>query len=1221
MRYLIKHWRGELSLAVSFWVNFVLVNVLFSFAFLLNSERAFTNYPVFLCRTSMVLMGVQLLVVFPWQFAGVWRAGTHRVRRSGRHGLSITVKVFLVLVLLYHVMDAVYHWGFYKETFAVAFFKDDLPDCIFSLKADGTVLHLDGGLGFGVSDRFAAVLSQSPEIEIIIVDSTGGRIYEARKMAEAILARRLNTTTVRGCYSEGILLFAAGEERTLCKGARLGFREYYAPEPFRDYQDAQAEYRQDWGFYQLRGVTKDFQEKLFSAPRNDYWFPSHQELLDGQVIHAVVKLSEILPIQEAIVLGYDTSKRPLTGTAAVTTEQVKGWILGCSGLLWERNRDDFETLAGTEINPIRIQDKQDALAEWWSIKSREDLLNDLLWLSQEGGHRYNFERDGRWSSMMTADELERYLEPYEEYAEKCNDLRVAHQYYQSLGEKSILGWDLSRYLCVCRWGYLCGWLSEREAWELMIPAARKLQETFDSWEDAGENYLIGRHYWSLKHVQEEKEIFDEAFCRLSEMPSSPWNRYPWDLDLSGAYEQIAASLLTEAPQPAIAEPVLSTDWKASLPKPEEMPVIEVPDLSEPNLFFVNILEALEENGLVLVVPDSYATIQSAIEAAKAGDTVFIREGVYDEWVLVDGKRDLHIAGQGADKVTLHLSDTDPNKIEIVRIRNSERVTLSDVTIEDERDYDEGSPGTKSAVRIHDGNGDIVRCRIRNRRGCGFNYYSGGFGAVRQSLIESCAIDGAILLDTTTDVTISECLFRNNGDCGIRGYHGVKLEVCDTFFEDCNTGIFITQEGTRATFSRSHIRRNIGRGIVVSDGALLGVERSIIELNGNNGVYAVDARTHVYIKNSCCRLNNIGGIFIDKGGFADIQNSVIADNHRDGILLKGPSATATIKGLWSGGNEGSGVWVVDAADITMIQSVCHDNGDCGVAIQDESKGVIQNCLFESNKKSGIGVANEGSHVRIEYVQCAANEQCGIYANIGACVEIVNSDCRSNTQSGILVQGLPSRAELRNNFCSNNKKSGIRISEAAFADIEGNVCQWNKQDGIRVFGDKTAAKLKNNRCFRNDSYGIGLWGGCTARIEGCLSEKNYYSGIYVSGKGTQADLNNNQCRGNRFNGILVSNDAGPVTLTQNVCSQNYPSGIKLNTVFVKEVTKNRCLENPWAGIMVNGGETKPVIEDNDLSGNGTWGIRVWGDVEPVIENNITVGNGKGAIFFPLTAETAG
>jgi hypothetical protein len=64
-----------------------------------------------------------------------------------------------------------------------------------------------------------------------------------------------------------------------------------------------------------------------------------------------------------------------------------------------------------------------------------------------------------------------------------------------------------------------------------MPMAMLLQERFDSWEDLGRNYLIGRQFWSYKETQENGWLFEDAVQRLRDMRSSPWNRYPWDMKL------------------------------------------------------------------------------------------------------------------------------------------------------------------------------------------------------------------------------------------------------------------------------------------------------------------------------------------------------------------------------------------------------------------------------------------------------------------------------------------------------------------------------------------------------------------------------------------------------------------------------------------------------------------------------------------------------------------
>ena len=80
--------------------------------------------------------------------------------------------------------------------------------------------------------------------------------------------------------------------------------------------------------------------------------------------------------------------------------------------------------------------------------------------------------------------------------------------------------------------YLVGYLTEEEAWERIMYAARTLQSNFDSWKDLGENYLIGREFWSLHQTRDSGDRFRDAYARLLKDPASPWNRHPWETNLN-----------------------------------------------------------------------------------------------------------------------------------------------------------------------------------------------------------------------------------------------------------------------------------------------------------------------------------------------------------------------------------------------------------------------------------------------------------------------------------------------------------------------------------------------------------------------------------------------------------------------------------------------------------------------------------------------------------------
>jgi len=67
-------------------------------------------------------------------------------------------------------------------------------------------------------------------------------------------------------------------------------------------------------------------------------------------------------------------------------------------------------------------------------------------------------------------------------------------------------------------------------------AAGIIQSTFSSWREVGENYLIGREFWSYSQTQQDGRFMREVCERLLANPRSPWNQIPWGLNLGGAGE-------------------------------------------------------------------------------------------------------------------------------------------------------------------------------------------------------------------------------------------------------------------------------------------------------------------------------------------------------------------------------------------------------------------------------------------------------------------------------------------------------------------------------------------------------------------------------------------------------------------------------------------------------------------------------------------------------------
>ncbi len=235
-------------------------------------------------------------------------------------------------------------------------------------------------------------------------------------------------------------------------------------------------------------------------------------------------------LSEVIGAGTKSAVNDANSPREPAWEQARRqWALGCAAMLTERNHDNHTLLSGCNPSEGNKADKKRLLSDSWGINNREEFLDTMKWMAA-GGHRVNFEKVRSLVAALPEVQYQALLRR-ESDPEVLNKLRVVRRYHQQLGDKSLYGWDYGRAICLCRWAYVAGYIEEKEAWEWIMPMAILLQEKFDSWEDLGRNYLIGRQFWSFKETQEDAWRYEDAFQRLLDMRSSPWNRYPWDMKL------------------------------------------------------------------------------------------------------------------------------------------------------------------------------------------------------------------------------------------------------------------------------------------------------------------------------------------------------------------------------------------------------------------------------------------------------------------------------------------------------------------------------------------------------------------------------------------------------------------------------------------------------------------------------------------------------------------
>ena len=243
---------------------------------------------------------------------------------------------------------------------------------------------------------------------------------------------------------------------------------------------------------------------------------------DDELFEISESIERIEPKPEPEAIPAEIELKPVSGK--------KAWALGCAAPLSERNHDWYDTLVMDEGTPRIVQKWKDLLKDGWDTEDRNSLLESVEWLTTEGGHRKQFKKIADEISKLDEDEFKAYVTQYEEEFKKQFQILLTKKYYKEFGGTGILAWDYVRLVNLCRWGYLVGYITEEEAWNIILQAAEELRQNFDSWEEMGRNYLIGRYFWSPSRMIKEENLFNEAMMRLIEMPTSPWNMYPWDME-------------------------------------------------------------------------------------------------------------------------------------------------------------------------------------------------------------------------------------------------------------------------------------------------------------------------------------------------------------------------------------------------------------------------------------------------------------------------------------------------------------------------------------------------------------------------------------------------------------------------------------------------------------------------------------------------------------------
>ena len=298
--FFVRYWRGHISLATSWF----LVGGLLStglVGILSVGVVAIEN-----STTSLQLVAAAWLAFFAffvairvWATVGIWRSAGFHEARGGRPFWASLARFLLVLGVLATLAQARNYGLQVAEYGQLATGHDPIGSLPKLTKQDSAQeIKLDGLLVLGTAAHVEQMAAGMPKLRAIQLESLGGRIFEAQRLADFVRARGLATRVESHCESACTLVLLAGKDRTAAMGARVGFHQ---PDfPGLTEADRQTAISSNSQQYIEAGIDRDFVAQMMQTPPAQMWYPTHQELIEAGVIDG-----------GEIVVGSDPSEDPL----------------------------------------------------------------------------------------------------------------------------------------------------------------------------------------------------------------------------------------------------------------------------------------------------------------------------------------------------------------------------------------------------------------------------------------------------------------------------------------------------------------------------------------------------------------------------------------------------------------------------------------------------------------------------------------------------------------------------------------------------------------------------------------------------------------------------------------------------------------------------------------------------------------------------------------------
>jgi parallel beta helix pectate lyase-like protein len=227
-----------------------------------------------------------------------------------------------------------------------------------------------------------------------------------------------------------------------------------------------------------------------------------------------------------------------------------------------------------------------------------------------------------------------------------------------------------------------------------------------------------------------------------------------------------------------------------------------------------IIVALDGSG-------DFTSIQDAVDAAKKGDTVFLKAGQYPQDVTIHSKEKVRLVGAGRDQVTLLGREEVVGALHVGKWPyGATDIEISEMTINDHGGH---------AVGLFNGQGIVLRHLI---------------------------IRGMLFSQQVQDVRIEDCTIGGSETTGVQ-FADSQAVLIGNFIHDNDHGVSVAGKSD-VRLERNIITRSLFEAVVVNDRAKAVLVSNTLVKNGGGAAFLGASQGEAY--GNVVGLNKVGFLF-------------------------------------------------------------------------------------------------------------------------------------------------------------------------------------------------------------------------------------------------------------------------------------------------------------------------------------------------------------------------